>query len=62
MVMCVQVNVQIHMKSVYKYEDWFVFPQSVVIFDYKWRENVVSVTGDVIDFRGTRASLIRTKA
>ena len=29
-----------------------VFPQSVVIFDYRWRENVVSVTSDVIDFKG----------
>ena len=29
-----------------------VSPQSVVIFYYKWRENVVSVTGDVIDIKG----------
>ena len=29
-----------------------VFPQSVVIFDYKWRENIVNVTCDVIDIKG----------
>ena len=29
-----------------------VFPKSVVNFDYKWRENVVNVTYDVIDIKG----------
>ena len=33
-----------------------VFPQSVVIFDYKWRENVVTVTCDVIDFKGAASN------
>ncbi len=33
-----------------------VFPQTVVIFDYTWRENVVSVTGGVMDFKAKGAA------
>ncbi len=33
-----------------------VFPQSVADFCYRWRENVVSVTSDVIDIKGAASN------
>ena len=36
-----------------------VFPPSVAQMGYQWRENVVTVTGDVIDIKGAASNVYR---